>query len=290
MPGLPPPPPLGGRLLPEGALEGSVALVTGGGTGLGRAMAAEFARAGAAVVIASRSDEHRATGIAAVTAIGGRAIGVALDVRQPDSIVACFDRAEAELGPVDILVNNAAGNFPVAAEKLSPNGWATVVDIVLNGTFNCSREFALRRIAINGPGAILNIAATTAFTGGPATAHSGAAKAGVVNMTKSLAVEWAPDGIRVNAIAPGVFPHSDHVAAMASNRPQGYEAEGARIPALRTGQPHELAWAATYLCSPYASYITGHTLVIDGGNWLRRGVRMPEFTPVRDTVPARPAQ
>ena len=286
MNGLPQPPALGLAMLPPGTYGGTVVMITGGGTGLGRAMAVEFARLGAAVAIVSRSEEHRQHGVKAVQAAGGRGVGVALDVREPEQVTRAFDEVERALGPVSVLINNAAGNFPVPAEDLSPNGWRTVVDIVLNGTFNMSREFARRRMAVGDDGAVLNIAATYAWTGGPGTAHSAAAKAGVVNLTQSLAVEWARSGIRVNGIAPGVFPHGDHVAAMRSARPKGYAAEAARIPAGRTGQPHELAWAATFLCSPYASYITGHTLVIDGGNWLRRGLRMPEFQTVPEQIAA----
>jgi len=278
--------PIGQPMLPRGSYDGQVVLVTGGGTGLGRAMAVEFARLGASVVIASRKEEHRVDGIRAVEEAGGRAIGVALDVRDAGQVAAAFDAAEQQLGPVSVLVNNAAGNFPVAAETLSANGWRAVIDIVLNGTFLMSTEFARRRMAAEQPGAILNIAATYAWTGGPGNSHSAAAKAGVVNMTQSLAVEWAPFGIRVNGIAPGLFPHRDHAPAMLAARPQGYEAEAVNIPAGRTGHPHELGWAATYLCSDFATYITGHTLVIDGANWLRRGLRMPPFVPVHEQLAA----
>lgn len=278
--------PSGQSMLPAGTYAGQVVLVTGGGTGLGRAMAIEFARLGAAVAIASRKEEHRTAGIKAVQDAGGKAMGVALDVRDADQIVAAFDAIEKELGPVSVLINNAAGNFPVASEKLSPNGWRSVVDIVLNGSFLMSTEFARRRMAAGLPGAVLNIAATYAWTGGPGNSHSAAAKAGVVNLTQSLSVEWAPFGIRVNGLAPGLFPHQDHAPAMLAARPHGYEAEASNIPVGRTGQTHELGWAATYLCSPYATYITGHTLVIDGANWLRRGLRMPEFVPLHDQLAA----
>ena len=163
---------------------------------------------------------------------------------------------------------------------MSPNGWKTVVDIVLNGTFNCSREFAIRRLALKQGGAILNIGATYAWTGGPGTAHSAAAKAGVTNMTQSLAVEWAPDDIRVNCLAPGRFPHADMGAHMTKHRD---DVRGDNtIPGQRVGELQELGWAATYLCSPYAAYITGHTLVIDAANWLRRSLTMPEFVPIRE--------
>ncbi len=285
---VPEPPPLGTAMLPPGTFAGEVVAVTGGGTGLGKAIAVEFARVGAAVAIVSRGADHRARGVAAVEAAGGRAIGVEMDVREPDQVARAFDVIEGQLGPVGTLVNNAAGNFPVAAEELSPNGWKSVTDIVLNGTFICSREFALRRIAASAPGAILNIGATYAWTGGPGAVHSAAAKAGVVNMTLTLAVEWAPYGIRVNCLCPGLFPHEDMPAHMTANRPEGYAEAGKTIPAGRVGRPHELGWAATYLCSPFATYLTGHTLVLDGANWQRRGLKMPVVVPVKDQVPRRP--
>jgi NAD(P)-dependent dehydrogenase (short-subunit alcohol dehydrogenase family) len=286
-PGLPEPPPAGRPMLPPGTYDGQVVMVTGGGTGLGKAMAVEFARLGARIVIASRSADHHARGVAAVEAVGGEAMAVAVDVRQPDAIAAAFDAAEARFGAVDVLVNNAAGNFPVAAENLSPNGWRAVTDIVLDGAFFCSREFARRRVALGLPGAILNILVSYTRGGAPGHAHSAAAKAGVASLTETLAVEWAPDGIRVNALTPGLFPHDDHSADMRANRPEGYDAEWKRIPAMRVGRLHELGWAATFLCSPYAAYLTGHDLVLDGAERLRRGIRMPEFVPIREWMPAR---
>lgn len=286
-PGLPEPPPAGRLMLPAGTFDGQVVMVTGGGTGLGKAMATEFARLGARIVIASRSADHHARGIAAVEAAGSEAMAVAVDVRRPEAIAAAFDAAGTRFGPVDVLVNNAAGNFPVTAENLSPNGWRAVTDIVLDGTFFCSREFARRRVALARPGAILNILVSYARGGAPGHSHSAAAKAGVASLTETLAVEWAPDGIRVNALTPGLFPHEDHSADMRANRPEGYEAEWKRIPAMRTGRLHELGWAATFLCSPYAAYLTGHDLVLDGAERLRRGIRMPEFVPIREWMPKR---
>jgi NAD(P)-dependent dehydrogenase (short-subunit alcohol dehydrogenase family) len=281
MTGLPPPPPPG-RMLAEGTYDGQVVLVTGGGTGLGKAIAIEFARLGAAIGIASRSAEHRATGVAAVEAVGAKAFGVELDVREPDSIAAAFDAIEAALGPVTVLVNNAAANFPVPAAELSPNGWRAVERIVLDGTFFCSQELHRRATARSATATILNIVATQASTGGPGMAHSAAAKAGVVSLTKSLAVEWAPDGIRVNAIAPGLFPHEDMPAAIRAARDESVDAS--RQPAGRVGQPHELGWAASWLCSPYSSFITGHVLVVDGGNWLRRDFAMPPFRSIKEQL------
>ena len=194
---------------------------------------------------------------------------------------------DAQLGPVDLLVNNAAGNFPVPAEDMSPNAWRTVVDIVLNGTFYCSREFARRHIAAGSPGSIIDIGAAYAWTGGPGFAHSAAAKAGVKNMVETLAVEWAPYGIRVNGLVPGLFPHDDEVAAIRSV-PERRKNDGARSPAQRVGYPHELGWAATFLSSPYASYISGHSLVVDGANWQRRAMLMPEFVPIREQLGREP--
>ena len=155
-------------MLPANTLAGQVALVTGGGTGLGKAIAIEMARAGAAIVIASRNETHRDAGVTAVEEVGGTAIGIGLDVRDADAIAAAFDEATAQLGPVSILVNNAAGNFPVPAENLSAGGWRAVVGIILDGTFLCSTEFARRRIAAEADGAILNIAATLPGQAAPA--------------------------------------------------------------------------------------------------------------------------
>jgi NAD(P)-dependent dehydrogenase (short-subunit alcohol dehydrogenase family) len=281
--GLPEPPELGATALPPGTFEGQVVLVTGGGTGLGKAMALEFGRLGASVAILSRKQEHLDAGVAALEEIGARALPTQADIRQPDQISVAFDHIEAELGLPDTLVNNAAGNFPVPAEDMSPNAWRTVVDIVLNGTFHCSREFGRRHIASGTPGSILNIGASYAWTGGPGFAHSAAGKAGVKNMTETLAVEWGPYGIRVNGLAPGLFPHEDETAAIRSV-PERRKNDGARCPAQRVGYPRELGWAATFLSSPYASYISGHTLVVDGANWQRRAMLMPEFTPIREQL------
>jgi NAD(P)-dependent dehydrogenase (short-subunit alcohol dehydrogenase family) len=258
-------------------------IVTGGGTGLGKAMAVEFARLGASIGVLSRKPEHLAAGTAAVEAVGSRAAGIACDIRQPEQIAAAFDAVASELGPATVLVNNAAGNFPVPAEDMSPNAWRTVVDIVLNGTFYCSREFARRHLAAGTSGSILNIGAAYSWTGGPGFAHSAAAKAGVKNLTETLAVEWAPYGIRVNALVPGLFPHDDEVQAIRSV-PERRKNDAARSPAMRVGHPHELGWAATFLASPYASYISGHTLVVDGANWQRRALLMPEFVPIREQL------
>jgi NAD(P)-dependent dehydrogenase (short-subunit alcohol dehydrogenase family) len=281
--GVPEPPALGASLLAQGTFHGQTVIVTGGGTGLGKAIALEFARVGASIAILSRGEEHRAAGVAAVGALGARALGVACDVRQPDAVAAAFDAVEAELGLASVLVNNAAGNFPVPAEDLSPNGWRAVVDSVLNGTFYCSREFGRRHIAAGAPGSIVNIGAAYAWTGGPGFAHSAAAKAGVKNLTESLAVEWGPYGIRVNALVPGLFPHEDEVAAIRGVPERGV-AEDRRAPAGRVGRPRELGWAATFLASPFAAYITGHTLVVDGANWQRRAMLMPEFVPIREQL------
>ena len=281
--GLPDPPALGAAALPAGTFAEKTVVVTGGGTGLGKAMAVEFARLGARIAILSRAEEHRAAGIAAVEAAGSKAIGIATDVRQADAVARAFDAVEAAFGLPEVLINNAAGNFPVPAEDMSPNAWRAVVEIVLNGTFHCSREFARRHLAAGSPGSVLNIGASYAWTGGPGFAHSAAAKAGVKNMTETLAVEWAPYGIRVNCLVPGLFPHDDEAAAIRSV-PERRKNDAARSPAQRVGYPHELGWAATFLCSPYASFVSGHTLGVDGANWQRRSMLMPEFVPIREQL------
>jgi len=283
---LPEPPPPEQPMLPAGTFAGTTVVVTGGGTGLGKAIAVEFARLGAHVGILSRSEEHRLAGVAAVEAVGGRAAHAGADIRRADEVAAAFDALEGELGPARVLVNNAAANFPVSAEDLSANGWRAVTQIVLDGTFFCSQELFRRAREAGEPGAICNILATQSFTGGPGMSHTAAAKAGVGNLTKTLAVEWAPSGVRVNALAPGLFPHEDMRADLQALRTEGEAVDARRSPAGRLGRLHELGWAATWLCSPYAAFVTGHTLVVDGANWLRRDFVMPEFVPIRDQIGA----
>ena len=281
--GVPEPPEPGASALAKGCFEGQSVIVTGGGTGLGKAIAVEFARLGATLGIVSRKEEHRAAGVAAVEAVGSRAIGVECDIRQADQVAAAFSAVEEAFGLPSTLVNNAAGNFPVPAEDMSPNAWRAVVSIVLDGTFFCSREFARRHIAAGTPGSILNIGASYAWTGGPGFAHSAAAKAGVKNMTETLAVEWGPYGIRVNGLVPGLFPHEDEAEAIKGVPDRGKQ-EDRRAPAGRVGYPRELGWAATFLASPFASYVSGCTRVVDGANWQRRAMLQPEFTPIREQL------
>ncbi len=282
-PGLPEPPPAGETALPPGSYDGTTVLVTGGGTGLGLATASEFARLGAALVIASRKPEHLDAGRAALEALGAKVATAACDIRDPEQVSNAFDAAEQAFGLPGVLVNNAAANFPVPAEDMSPNAWRTVVDITLNGTFFCAREFARRHMAAGTPGSIVNIGASYAWTGGPGFAHSAAAKAGVKNMVETLAVEWGPYGIQVNGLVPGLVPHDDMTADIRANLERTHEKDACQ-PALRVGQPRELGWAATFLASPYARFISGHTLVVDGANWQRRSLTNPPVVTVRDQM------
>jgi NAD(P)-dependent dehydrogenase (short-subunit alcohol dehydrogenase family) len=281
--GLPAPPELGTSALPDGTYDGTVVLVTGGGTGLGKAIAAEFARLGADLVVASRKPEHLEAAEAALGELGGRVLTVACDIRDADQIAAAFDEAEAAFGLPGVLINNAAANFPSPAEDLSPNAWRTVVDITLNGTFLCSREFARRHLDAGTPGSIVNVGASYAWTGGPGFAHSAAAKAGVKNMVETLAVEWGPYGIQVNGLVPGLVPHEDMTADIQENLRRN-TSNAASQPALRVGLPRELGWAATFLASPYGAFISGHTLVVDGANWQRRHLTNPAVIPVREQL------
>ena len=281
--GLPKPPAVGATALPAGTYDGEVVFVTGAGTGLGKAIAAEFARLGAVVVIASRKPEHLDAGREAIAAIGARALTVACDIRDAEQIAAAFDTVESEVGLPGVLVNNAAANFPVPAEDMSPNAWRTVIDITLNGTFLCAREFGRRHIAAGTPGSVINVGASYAWTGGPGFAHSAAAKAGVKNMVETLAVEWGPYGIQVNGLVPGLFPHEDMTADIQGNLARTNDKDVCQ-PALRVGKPRELGWAATFLASPYARFISGHTLVVDGANWQRRALTNPPVVTVRDQM------
>jgi NAD(P)-dependent dehydrogenase (short-subunit alcohol dehydrogenase family) len=280
--GIPEPPALGASALPAGTYDGDTVIVTGAGTGLGKAIAIEFARLGANIVVLSRKPEHLE---AADTEIGalGEVLTVPCDIREPDQIAAAIDAAEARFGLPRVLVNNAAANFPVPAEDMSPNAWRTVVDITLNGTFFCAREFARRHLAAGSPASIINIGATYAWTGGPGFAHSAAAKAGVKNMVETLAVEWGPYGIQVNGLVPGLFPHEDMTADIQGNLARTDDKDICQ-PAMRVGRPRELGWAATFLASPYARFVSGHTMVVDGANWQRRNLTREPVVTVRDQM------
>ncbi|MGI8332139.1 SDR family oxidoreductase [Actinomadura scrupuli] len=281
--GLPEPPPAGASALPSGTFDGTVVLVTGGGTGLGKAIGTEFARLGAALVVASRKDDHLEAAEAAMSALGARVVTVRCDIRDPAQIAAAFDAAEERLGLPGVLVNNAAANFPVPAEDMSPNAWRTVVDITLNGTYFVTREFARRHLAAGTPGSVVNVGASYAWTGGPGFAHSAAAKAGVKNMVETLAVEWGPYGIQVNGLVPGMFPHEDMTADIQENLGRSSEKDLCQ-PAMRVGRLRELGWAATFLASPYARFVSGHTLVVDGANWQRRTLTNPPVVTVREQM------
>lgn len=254
-------------MLPEGILRDQVVVVTGGGTGLGRAMALESARLGARLVLASRKQENLEQVAAQIRAGGGTALCVPMDVRNYEDCRRTLAAAVEHFGGVDHLINNAAGNFVVPAEQLSPNGWRAVVGIVLDGTWYMSQLVGQHMIQRGRGGTITNIIATYAWGAGPGVVHSASAKAGVLAMTRTLAVEWAKYGIRVNAIAPG--PVDGTGAA-----PQLWPTEDARravlagIPAGRFGRAEEVAWAASYLMSPYADYVSGETITLDGAAWL----------------------
>lgn len=245
--------------------EGKVAVITGGGSGLGKSFARRFAELGARTVLASRGLERLTAARDQIVAEGGEAIAIAADVRKPEDVEAVMRAAHDAYGRVDILINNAAGNFLCPAEKLSSNGWRSVVDIVLNGTFFCSRA-AFPYMKEQKSGRILNILATYAFGASPGTVHSASAKAGVLAMTRTLAVEWARYGILVKAIAPGFFPTPGAAERLWPGDPEEQLARMRRaVPVGRTGEHAELANLAAYLCSDYANYITGEAVVIDGG-------------------------
>ncbi|MCX5387133.1 SDR family oxidoreductase [Streptomyces sp. NBC_00083] len=285
-PGLPAPPPLGACALPPGTYAGSVVLVTGGGSGLGKAMAAEFARLGADLMIVGRSADRLRAAERELARLGGRVACAVCDIREPERIAEVFDAAEATLGLPAVLVNNAAANFPSPAEDLSPNAWRAVLDITLTGTWFMTREFARRHLAAGTPGSVVSIGASYAWTGGPGHAHSAAAKAGVRNLVETLAVEWGPYGIQVNGLVPGLMPHPDLPESIRASlgRAEDSGELPLRQPALRVGLPRELGWAATFLSSPYARFISGHTLVVDGANWQRRALVAPPVSSVREQL------
>ena len=252
----------------EDLLKGKTIIITGGGSGLGKSMAARFGELGANLVIASRRQQVIQDAADELRKTGAEVLGLTCDVRDVASVQTLVDRTKKQFGTIDVLLNNAAGNFISPTENLSPNGFKVVVDIVLHGTFNCTHVVGKEMIA-NGGGSILNIVATYAWTGSGYVVPSAAAKAGVLAITRSLAVEWAKYGIRSNAIAPGPFPTKGAWSRLA---PPGLGIEKKmknRIPLKRFGEHIELANLASYLISDEAGYINGEVVTIDGGEWLK---------------------
>lgn len=258
------------RIFVDGILKGHVAFVTGGGTGITGGVARALAEAGANVALVSRRLEHLEPAANAINeARGGNetmgeALAIAADVRNPEEVEKGIAATVARFGKVDIVVNGAAGNFLCAAAELSPNGFGTVVDIDLKGSFNvCRAAFAQLK---EHRGQILNISATLHYLGTPMQLHVSAAKAGVDALTKNLAVEWGPYGIRVNAIAPGPIADTEGMKRLVPEPVK--EKLKKRIPLGRFGLIRDVEQAAVFLCSDAANFINGAILVVDGGQWM----------------------
>jgi 2,4-dienoyl-CoA reductase [(3E)-enoyl-CoA-producing], peroxisomal len=246
-------------------LAGRVALVTGGGSGIGRGIAEALLAHGASVGIVGRNVE-RLTAVAAE--MGARCVPAQADVRDPKAVEAALDAVTAAFGAIDIVVNSAAGNFLAPASALSPNGFRTVMDIDANGTFNVCRASFDRSLRDRG-GVVLNVSATLHYAATPFQVHASAAKAAVDAITRTLAVEWGPLGVRVVGIAPGPIDGTEGMSRLAPGDVR--ERVVRTIPLRRFGRVDEMGTLAVFLVSEGAGYITGETVVADGGAWLGAG-------------------
>jgi peroxisomal 2,4-dienoyl-CoA reductase len=264
----------------DGLLDGQVALVTGGGSGIGYGIARTLGRLGAHVAIASRSADRLDDAVRRLAAEGVAASAHPLDVRDPERVRATVDAIAERHGRLDVLANNAAGNFYAPSESLSPNAWKSVVEIDLYGTFFCSQA-VLPAMRAAGGGRIVNVSMTLHYRGWPMMAHATAAKAGIDALTRTLALEWAPHGVRVNAVAPGPIPTEGVRKAFAP--PPGTDAPDLgfveramadhatrTIPLGRWGTPEDIGNMVAFLASPAGDWVTGAIFVVDGGEWLKR--------------------
>lgn len=247
--------------------EGKVIIVTGGSNGMGKYMAKKFADENASVIITGRDLDRLKT---AQAEIGENAYVFQMDVRDNNSVEAMVEFANKKFGKIDGLINNAAGNFIVRAENLSVNGWNSVIDIVLNGTFYCSSAVGKYWIKNKKQGAILNMVATYAWDAGAGIVHSAAAKAGVMSLTRTLAVEWGSQyGIRVNAIAPGAIERTGGAERLWQSKEAAQRTMDS-IPLGRLGKPEEIAELASFIMSDKAAYMNGEIVTLDGGQWLNK--------------------
>ncbi len=250
-------------LFATGLFEGSTALVTGGATGIGFAIAELLGSLGASIVIASRNAERLAAASAKLTEIGVENEWHSVDIRNETQVGTLFDTLTQRGRFPGILVNNAGGQFAAPALKISPNGFRAVVDLNLTGTWHMSKAFGAGRIAQGGGGRIINIVLSIE-SGSPGYAHAAAARAGVINLTKTLAAEWAPHGLTVNAVAPGTI----RTSGLDQYDPKAIGAAVQSLPIKRMGEPLEVAQAVVFLASPAGDYITGTVLFVDGGKQL----------------------
>ncbi|RIL50621.1 2,4-dienoyl-CoA reductase [Mammaliicoccus fleurettii] len=251
-------------------MKDKVIIVTGGSSGMGKAMAKRFAADGAEVVITGRSLDRLEEAKKEMEQYDGQVLCIDMDVRDTERVQYTVDETIKTFGKIDGLVNNAAGNFLCAAEDLSINGWNSVIDIVLNGTFYCSQAVGKEWIKSGHKGRILNIVATYSWTAGAGVIHSASAKAGVLAMTRTLAVEWGSKyGITVNAIAPGPIDNTGGAKKLSLSEEAKQQTLDS-VPLGRMGQPEEIAGLARFLFSKEAEYINGDCITMDGGQWLNR--------------------
>lgn len=250
------------------SLENKIAIVTGGGVGIGRSVAVEFARAGADVVVASRKLENLEPVTAEIVKLGRRSFAMAVDVRQEDAVKELVERTVRDLGRLDIMVNNAGASFRANPEDITANGWNTVVGINLNGVFfGC--KWAGRQMMAQGGGVIINVSSIAGTNGSAMMPHYGASKAAVINFTRSLGMAWGRKNVRVNCIAPGPVETEGYMGVLTNQDPaaakKAYDTVASRVGMGRWGKVEEIAYPCIFLASDASSFMTGETIIVDGG-------------------------